>query len=615
MEQKIALSMIVKGSGKEPENLRRALQSAAPHVDAIYITTNGSEEETAAITPVLNEFNVHASHVDANYIAEQEMIDWLQDFFGWEPFTKVGDKIFQFDVARNFSLSQVPKDYEWIFWMDCDDVLLRGENLRSLIKSNPQTEAFYFNYIYQAELEENRIKNILIQHQRERLVRNADLFHWVMPIHETLIEKRPTEKTLSDAVEILHLSEDGDRKLSLQRNLKNLEFAIYKTKGKDPRQVYYLAKALFDLNTPEHDKRAEGLIYKGYLYGENPSGWPEERAQAWQYLAEIYRRRGEHNNSVKAAMNALIEHPDDPAIFINIATSEMLKKNWERAIFWVKLAASVPQKQTTLVTNPKDLQSRTMEVLYHCCLNLNMVDEAWAAITKLVEMFPGDQQVYQAAQFMAALRQQRDLLKDFIRFSNYLKKTGEHAKIKALLAATPEAIKDNPLVLDLYRKNNPPTPWGDKSIVIYCGPGFTPWSPKAMKNPGSSFVGGSEEAVILMSEALARKGWEVTVYADPGADEGTTSGVLWLPYYKFNREDHFNILIGWRDIRFFDGDFDAKKKYLWCHDIQNPLEFTPERVAKIDKVMFLSKWHRDNVPDLPEEKVFLTSNGIPEEQA
>ncbi len=31
---------------------------------------------------------------------------------------------------------------------------------------------------------------------------------------------------------------------------------------------------------------------------------------------------------------------------------------------------------------------------------------------------------------------------------------------------------------------------------------------------------------------------------------------------------------------------------------------------KIDKAMFLSKWHRDNVPLLPEDKVMITANGI-----
>ena len=152
--------------------------------------------------------------------------------------------------------------------------------------------------------------------------------------------------------------------------------------------------------------------------------------------------------------------------------------------------------------------------------------------------------------------------------------------------------------------------WKEDEIAIYCGVGFTVWGPTRMKDPKDSFIGGSEEAVIYMSQALVRQGWRVVVYNDCGEDEGEHDGVTYIPYYKFNRNDMFNILIGWRDIRFFDTKFKAKKTYLWSHDIQNPVEFIKERLDNITKVMFLSKWHRDNVSTLDESKAMITSNGI-----
>lgn len=60
----------------------------------------------------------------------------------------------------------------------------------------------------------------------------------------------------------------------------------------------------------------------------------------------------------------------------------------------------------------------------------------------------------------------------------------------------------------------------------------------------------------------------------------------------------------------FDMQFESKANYLWLHDIQNGLDYTPERLEKIDKIMFLSKWHRQNVPELPEEKIMYTTNGL-----
>jgi glycosyltransferase involved in cell wall biosynthesis len=54
----------------------------------------------------------------------------------------------------------------------------------------------------------------------------------------------------------------------------------------------------------------------------------------------------------------------------------------------------------------------------------------------------------------------------------------------------------------------------------------------------------------------------------------------------------------------------ATKKYLWLHDIAYPETFNEKIIKNVDKIMFLSKWHRDNLPDLPEDKVFITNNGI-----
>lgn len=102
----------------------------------------------------------------------------------------------------------------------------------------------------------------------------------------------------------------------------------------------------------------------------------------------------------------------------------------------------------------------------------------------------------------------------------------------------------------------------------------------------------------------------MTVFGDPGEQAGEHDGVNWLPHYEVNWNDNFNILISWRQMGLFSMAVKAKKAYLWNHDIQNALEYTPERLARITKVMFLSKWHRSNVPNLPEDKVLITGNGL-----
>ena len=608
---KVALTMIVKGTDKEPERLERALSSIAPFVDGIFITLTTPANMVKEAEKVCKKYNAHISYYLDKWVATKEAVEWLKEFFGYEPHMRLGDSLFRFDDARNYNLSQVPKEYDWIVWMDTDDIFRGADKLKALAEQadEKKIEAVYFNYLYQVELVDNKIRNVIIEHLRERLVKNNNHFKWIAPIHETLIEQTPTNKTDSMDCDVVHLADQEDRISSLTRNLRNLELSIYETQGKDPRHIYYLAKAFFDIRKPEYDDKTIPLIHT-YLEGEHKSGWPEERAQAYEYLSEIYRRRNELNNAIKSCMNALIEQPENPTIMLNVAITYIMKQEWQRALFWVRQASSLPTPKTTLVHNPRDIQGMTLEVLYNASLNLGKIDAAHTAAHQMIELMPENENIQNIVKFIDNLKTQRDVSLRVVELARYLEQTGEFHKIKPLLASCPAIAEQTPFVSELRMKNNPPKPWGESEIALFCGPGFTPWSPKLLDHPSDNFLGGSEEAVVCMSRKLAALGWSVTVYADPANDEGEHDGVLYLPYYKFNRLDNFNILIAWRQPKFFEQDIKYKQGYVWLHDIQNPLDYTKEAIEKTNKFLFLSKWHRDNVPDLPEEKVFVSTNGI-----
>jgi tetratricopeptide (TPR) repeat protein len=344
--------------------------------------------------------------------------------------------------------------------------------------------------------------------------------------------------------------------------------------------------------------------------GPNPSGWTEERSQCWEYLVETYRSLGEIDNAIKCAHNAMIEDERFPTIYINLAMCYLFKQNWERAMFWVRLATKLDAPKTTLVSSPKDMQTRTLEILFHCALNTSKVDEAMAAAEKLAELLPESQEMQNRLVLARRLKNNSELTKMVVGLAKYLEQSGEGSKVRSLLDAAPELIRDNPFMIDWGNKVNPPKTWSDKEICIYVGPCFTMWSPKNLSNPGQSFVGGSEEAVVYLSKALNDAGWKVTVYADPGVEEGEHDGVMYLPYYKWNKRDDFNIVIAWRRPDFVDQEYKSKKTYVWCHDIQSGTDYTEERLKKIYKVIVLSPWHRKNIPNVPDEKIMISSNGV-----
>jgi glycosyltransferase involved in cell wall biosynthesis len=591
----IALAMII--ADKEPlDIIARCLYSVAPHVEGIYLTLNGKSKTKTKKAKEL-ESAIKTLCIARKY--PEPVIDYIK----W---TK------NFSEARNHNFSCVPKDFDYILWLDSDDILRGGENLKDLEVEAKEKGfgAVFFNYLYRVELDEDmKIREVLIEHLRERLIRNDGSYVWVAPIHETLVPQRETIQTDSGLCDVVHLSTEERAQSAIFRNIEILEEQL-KSQGtkKDPRTLYYLAKAYFDLRDEEHWNKAEEMI-NAYLNGskENtPSGWGEERAQAWEYLAEIYRTRMQTNKAIKATANALIECPEFPNFYIDMALNYLYARDWKKARFWATLAQQVPYPKTTLVTNPRDMKLRTLEVLFNVAMNTNNLEEAWATAVKVAEIIPDDEMAVKRAEELSKLRKDNEAAHKIISIARYLNETNQSDKIKSLIGAIPKGMEEEPVMISLRKDFTPARKWDDDEIAIMCGRGFEKWSPQ---NLGKG-IGGSEEAVIYLSRELSRMGWRVTVFGDPQDEAGEYEGVKYVPYYLFNENDRFNILIGWRNIGLFDLPIKAKKAYLWLHDIANPMEYTTERVDKITKIFALSKWHRDNIPNVPDEKFMITGNGI-----
>ena len=580
---KIAVGIIIKDDS-ELKLLERSVASFIKHVDAIYIT--------ATTTPNY-KIQKFCKEIGAHY-----------SFFKWQN---------DFSKARNFNMSQIPADYEWYFWCDTDDVVQGAETFRQAIElaEANNIKAIFARYLYQVELDEKgRIKNILIEHLRERLIRLDGTYEWVAPIHETLIEKVPSGKTDFQGFCVVHLMEPNQMEKSMWRNIDIL-YENCMSNPTDPRPIYYLAKAYFDTQIPQllNDPIGEGCdsevveLIKGYL---ELSGWAEERAQAREYLSMIYRERGDFESAVQCLMQALIEDPKFTSLYIQIALCYVMLKDWEKALHWVKIAGNVDIPKTTLVINPRDYKTMILEALFHIYLNTGKLEECLKVATDLNAMLPNDLNEGRVRD-LEDLKGRNDLAHYIVKLAHHLHKTGQTGQLENLVLSIPEEIASEPTMIDLRHQFTKPRIWKDDELAIYCGQGFEQWSYKSV----SKGVGGSEEAVIHMSEELAKLGWKVTVYGDPQGDTGIHNGVAWLPYYHVNWRDEFNILIGWRNIGIFDvPNLKAKRAYLWNHDLQNNLTYTPERVKKMTKAFFMSKYHRDNVPTLDESKVIISSNGI-----
>ncbi len=579
-QAKIALGMILKAD-EPPEMLKRCLMHVMQFVDGAFLTIT-QEQKVKPLEEIASLYKANVSYTK-----------WEDDFA----------------KARNFNLKQIPKKYDYIIWLDVDDVLQLGANLRTIADNAlaENVDLVFCRYLYQVELSpEGKLKEIIIEHMRERLFKNIPEAKWVGGIHETIILDNAKNIAVQELV-VVHLTDDKRIASNLERNIRILEKQVKKEERKDPRTVYYLGKAYFDKRHEDVKYVDEAMIcFVEYLspqgHSTSMSGWSDERAACWEYLSECFRIKSQPEKSIECLLKALDEADQYPSTYLSISAHYAQATNWDRAQRWLDVATRMPMPMTTMILNPRDLKTRALEIAYHIGINTGKLDSALEAATQLDEIL-GTQDMKDRVVYVSSMISANRAIQSIVYLAKYLEQIGDRGKIPALLQAIPIGVENEPILAEIRQVYLPERRHKDNEITIFCGPGFEQWSPKSIEGG----LGGSEEAVVYLSRELTKLGWKVTVYADPGGEAGEYDGVKYEPYFNFNPNDKFNIFISWR--RMLDMP-NAKKKYVWLHDVSPATDFTPERLVQVDKVIVLSDFHRSCFPNIPDNKIMISSNGV-----
>jgi len=186
----------------------------------------------------------------------------------------------------------------------------------------------------------------------------------------------------------------------------------------------------------------------------------------------------------------------------------------------------------------------------------------------------------------------------------------------------PGAVQAYLLWLRIQRKNAPPVvvapmrPRAKTVVVIFClhrtpdAPGGR-WGSHSLAERG---IGGSEEAVILMSRELARAGFHVEVYAyPPDAEIGADAfGVWWLPVHAYgaNGLPPPDIFISWRAYALAAQGGPSALNFLWLHDRVIGKLMPTDLIAQLAGVLVLSQHHKAQLPAHAMSKAVLTCNGV-----
>lgn len=589
----ISACLITKGDS-ELESLKKAVASFIDHVDHVYITTNHEHRKTK-------------KWCSLNPKIEHSHLDWNDNFA----------------EQRNFNFSQVSKDTEYIVWADSDDVIVGAELLKGIaeISKRNKYDVVFFDYIYGALFDgepsaETYKETELLQH-RERLIRVGSVV-WKKRIHETPVPLDPenfryTRIKYSDENPItwLHLGADRNiseeilqKRMGRNRRLLEMELEDERKEGKpDPRTLLYLMKVYAESEDVEVLRKC---ISMGQEYLEL-SGWDLERGVCYQLMSRCAGTLGEHKKAVAYLHAGIGEFPKAPIMYLYLARAYFNLGDYSAMEHWLKIGMSLEiDDNATQMNNMLEVKVLSAELLLQFYLNgKKNVRKAHDASKMLAKLNP----TAENKENEEYLRSQKslDIASEHIHmYIKYLEDTKQEGLIEPIYKGLPNEIKKLPFAIRYYNKYREPMNWGPKTICYYAnfgGSHFEKWDGNSL----AKGIGGSETAVIRLSEEWVKKGYRVVVYGDP-KEETVVNGVLYAPWYKFNHKDRFNIFIQWRRSNLVDR-INAKKVYIDLHDVFHESSHLP-RIDQVDKFMVKSTFHREYGENMPDEKMKVISNGI-----
>lgn len=351
----ISLCMIVKN---EEDTLGRCLSSVRRLVDEIVIVDTGSTDGTKTIA---------AAYTDRIFDFE-----WIQNFA----------------AARNFAFSKATMDY--IFWLDADDVLKEEDQrkfaeLKAVLDSSVDSVTMKYNLAF------DEFGNVISSLRRNRLVKRANGFKWIGPVHEYL---EVGGRIYSSDIAVTHSSVRHDS----DRNLKIYEQRVLQGEIFSPRDLYYYANELKDHG--KYEKAA--LYYEKFLHTKQ--GWIEDSIAACGKLADCYRGLGHPDKEISAVLRTLSFAAPRPETCCRLGFHFLSKNELHAAAFWYETAARADVDPNSLAMSNLACSTWLPHLQLCVCYDrLGQQQLAYEHNEKARAYRPGDPRILQNKQYLESV--------------------------------------------------------------------------------------------------------------------------------------------------------------------------------------------------------------------
>jgi glycosyltransferase involved in cell wall biosynthesis len=336
---KIAVATIAKN---EEQFVQRWAESCT-EADYRFILDTGSTDHTV-------------SHALINKVSVRQQI-----FTPW-----------RFDHARNYALSMIPDDVDYVIWLDMDEVLQPGWR-QALEKVSPSTTRPRYKYVWSWNPDGS-----------EGLVYGGDKIHsrkgytWKHPVHEVLKTMYGTER--QEWVDGLEIHHHPDSTKSRSQYLPLLKLAVEEDPT-DDRNQFYLARELYFHGDYEPAERH----FNQHL---ELSRWNPERAASHRYIAKMKPDSAEHHLYL-----AVAETPNRREPWVELAQLYYNKKDWVRCRSACDMALAITEKPLDYLCEAFAWGPLPHDLMAISCHHLGDTDKAWEHGVEAVALNPSDERL------------------------------------------------------------------------------------------------------------------------------------------------------------------------------------------------------------------------------
>lgn len=287
----------------------------------------------------------------------------------------------RFDVARNISLSFVPRDVDVCVCTDLDEVLEPGWREKLEKVWTPQTTSL--KYMYTWSFNPDGSRGVTFWYNK---IHRRHGFRWIHPVHEILQYYGPDPVCLAWERSI-NLNHYPDPTKSRGSYLPLLEMAVQESPD-DDRDTHYLGREY--MFRGQWDKCIETL--QKHLTMPR-SQWKEERSASMRYIARAYKAKGDYKEAYNWLYKAIAEAPHLREPYVELAKLAYEKEDWPTIYHMVEEALKIKERSDSYVNQSFAWDATVYDLGSLSCYYLGMFNKSYEWVKMAVEMSPHNERL------------------------------------------------------------------------------------------------------------------------------------------------------------------------------------------------------------------------------